>query len=1061
VPKYRIDMPDGSTYEVEHDQELSEDQVLAAISEQSQAPLPATPSATGPGYGERLMGRAGETLAAGRRALPGGEKGSGWDILKFLGDVASIPSIAGVQAVSPAIPEEGMTTISPGEIGAAGVPVQKTKAEVMQDLETAVSMAGAPLGVYGAIFKGARGLGRAAKAGAEAERVAKTSVGSLDELLGMAGAKVPGAVSEAEDALRFAKETGQGPTGTLDTARAFDANVAQGARLTKEAATLEKAGLPIPKQLQNAIIENQALIQKPTPIAGGSIGDMVTGTDRPWPGIYKGAIEEGRTIPKSYEKPNIYDLTDMTPEAVEAELRRLGHPPITGAAQDVPTFEARTRRITHEMVDAAADRLGLRPDQVLAGKAYNAEELIAIGKVFSTQTEDVLAKAAALVQQGGDSAAARGGLVDSISELLDSRFKVFAAHGETGRAHEIVKGIQRHKDLSTEIAKRLARLDPSHPNYMYEVQKFLTSLEKGAEGVKPGKQALSDWLDVVHGAWVNGRLSSLWTQVKNAVSNTAMLLLRPMTTVYRGGIDAAYAQAKGIPRSIYAGEAWHDLVGMVSALKGAAKEGWHTFRTGESMFPSTSKLEMYRGTLPKKLGVVGKILSAPGDVLVGADEFYKTLSYQGMTRALTFRELKQNRGVITGIDETRSRIHKLALAEADRTTFTNRLPHAFQSLSQARQIPGVRYIIPFFNTNMNVLLASMEHTPILGFLAKGLGYNPGLTFGDQIARQMAGLSAATGAAWMTSAMGGDITGGGPTDPTQRKTLMASGWKPYSIKFPGLPYMSMSELTGLFPILTMIGDMHDLGDSVDKGDAAFRIARSIMTKALEPQFASNVVDFFEAMEDPTGQVAQRWLQRQASTVVPAGLQAVTEFMDPTVRRPGKDAAMLGIPEAIGAKIPGLQTETPALRDIWGRPIQRSMGPLEVIFGPTQPETTRVDDEVARLVNNTGLAIGSVQDKLEGVQLSSDQYDKYVERSGELARIRVGQLIRSSRYSRFGDEAKAELIHEAFDESRDRAKSEIIRQDRQLRKDINEQARQEIRKWRTPKSPGKALETVRNR
>jgi hypothetical protein len=43
---------------------------------------------------------------------------------------------------------------------------------------------------------------------------------------------------------------------------------------------------------------------------GQPIGEMVTGTDRPWPGIYKGPISQGRTVPKSYTAPKTFDISD-------------------------------------------------------------------------------------------------------------------------------------------------------------------------------------------------------------------------------------------------------------------------------------------------------------------------------------------------------------------------------------------------------------------------------------------------------------------------------------------------------------------------------------------------------------------------------------------------------------------------------------------------------------------------------------------------------------------------------------------------------------------------------
>jgi len=164
---------------------------------------------------------------------------------------------------------------------------------------------------------------------------------------------------------------------------------------------------------------------------------------------------------------------------------------------------------------------------------------------------------------------------------------------------------------------------------------------------------------------------------------------------------------------------------------------------------------------------------------------------------------------------------------------------------------------------------------------------------------------------------------------------------------------------------------------------------------------------------------------------------------------------------------MQEATPIFHDIWGRPIKKTMGLLETVLGPTQPEVTFLDREVSRLTQKTKpdgsalLAIGSVKDKIENVDLTDAQYQKYVERAGELARLRATQIVSRSRWDRLSDEAQAGAIRDAVDDARDRAKSELLRQDTKLKKDIRAQGQEERRRYRTPRAPGKALEAVRRR
>lgn len=66
---------------------------------------------------------------------------------------------------------------------------------------------------------------------------------------------------------------------------------------------------------QNALMEAilarfrsaMGAVSRPGRIAEEGAAGTLT---RPWPGIYKGPIEQGRTVPKSYRSPRTYDLSE-------------------------------------------------------------------------------------------------------------------------------------------------------------------------------------------------------------------------------------------------------------------------------------------------------------------------------------------------------------------------------------------------------------------------------------------------------------------------------------------------------------------------------------------------------------------------------------------------------------------------------------------------------------------------------------------------------------------------------------------------------------------------------
>lgn len=75
----------------------------------------------------------------------------------------------------------------------------------------------------------------------------------------------------------------------------------------------------------------------PTEISGAArqaLQSQLGNATRPWSGVYRGLLSAGRTVPKSYPNPTVFNLADnpyvslrpgnpMGPEAVESLMRFL------------------------------------------------------------------------------------------------------------------------------------------------------------------------------------------------------------------------------------------------------------------------------------------------------------------------------------------------------------------------------------------------------------------------------------------------------------------------------------------------------------------------------------------------------------------------------------------------------------------------------------------------------------------------------------------------------------------------------------------------------------------
>ena len=70
-------------------------------------------------------------------------------------------------------------------------------------------------------------------------------------------------------------------------------------------------------------------------------------------------------------------------------------------------------------------------------------------------------------------------------------------------------------------------------------------------------------------------------------------------------------------------------------------------------------------------------------------------------------------------------------------------------------------------------------------------------------------------------------------------------------------------------------------SQSKADTAIK---HIMRNLDDMPFMGTVSNLLQAIHDPTAGVAQSFLNREAGSLVPAGVANVAETIDPTVRRP---------------------------------------------------------------------------------------------------------------------------------------------------------------------------------
>jgi len=169
---------------------------------------------------------------------------------------------------------------------------------------------------------------------------------------------------------------------------------------------------------------------------------------------------------------------------------------------------------------------------------------------------------------------------------------------------------------------------------------------------------------------------------------------------------------------------------------------------------------------------------------------------------------------------------------------------------------------------------------------------------------------------------------------------------YSVKI-GNKYISYKRFEPLGLAMGLIADaIHgsQSGDSEvvaqSKTDTA---VKHVMRNLDDLPFMGTLSNLLQAVHDPVGGRAQSFINREAGSLIPAGIANIAESMDRAIRRP--DTAL----QAIESRIPGLTTAAPAIIDVTGHSVQRPASNLGGAnpFPWTSTKHDPVVDELARL------------------------------------------------------------------------------------------------------------------
>jgi hypothetical protein len=685
--------------------------------------------------------------------------------------------------------------------------------------------------------------------------------------------------------------------------------------------------------------------------------------------------------------------------------------------------EARRGVITHEETARLADTIGLTADKLLKrqrGKAFNAEEALAARQILTQSAEDTyeLARLARTGDEGGKVEFLLGlqrhiALQRQVSGLTAEAGRTLSAMriaGESAPARarafkRVVEAIGGEEKLTEEIIDRLAKIDPESPTFIRDVNMFVRDVSEAKTG------------DKVFELWVNALLSGPQTHVVNTVSNALTALSRPLLERPTAAtLDFFRAKVTGTPRERFFGEAAADIFGMTRGVREGVRRGLEAYQTELASF-GVSKLEIAPAARAAIKGRTGRLVRIPGRALIAEDEFFKSVGFQGELNALAYRQAAREgrtgaaraARIAEILRNPSGELLEKASAETLYRVFQAELGPAGQNLQALRSsIPGSRYILPFLKTPTNIAKYGLERTP-LNFLRLAVkakrGELQGAALADELAKPVMG--SLIGAAIALMASEGLISGGGPRDPARRQALRATGWQPYSVRV-GDQWVSYGRLEPLGIVVGLTADYVELFDTLEQEDAVSKISLAISQNLTNKTFLRGISDLINAASDPE-RFGQRWVRGLTGTAVPTGVAQLARGIDPTLRRP--ETALQGLQ----ARVPFLSFQVPPIRDIWGQPVVLQETGFERFLSPIRRSPV-IQDKASQEIVRLDVRPGSPRRQLGRFELSDQEYERYTELAGTLARRMVTGFVESPGYDRLPDVIKVQKIEDLFNKAR---------------------------------------------
>lgn len=690
-----------------------------------------------------------------------------------------------------------------------------------------------------------------------------------------------------------------------------------------------------------------------------------------------------------------------------------------------------------------AQELGMSEEELLKteiGRTFNASQIQAARQIHQKALENARNLSNIAMQNNSDEAIALARQAIERASMIQKSLSGLEA--EAGRALNILKSKTWEtkawdkalaeiggRDVSEEVIKRFASISKNDKQAML---KFLANVNKATTA------------DKVYELWLNSILSGITTHKYNVIGNFLFTGAAPVERTVRAIIDVPASILTG-KRDVFFGEIPAQLFGMGAGVIEGVKKGLYAMIHG---VPAEAITKMDIKYLPAIKGIKGELARIPTKLLTAEDEFFKAIAGTGEKYALAYRQAVKEK--LTGkgltkriaelVNEPTEEIIKKVEAEKLYRTFQNELGKSAKAFMNWRdKNPGLRYIVPFIKTPVNIGKAGLSRTPlnIFNIISKSVKKAKGLReYGrEEITKDIANLTIGSliAGAVAYEVSQGNITGKAPIGKEERDKFYRQGKLPYSIKI-GDTWYSYERLE---PLAQSVGTLADTisyykeiaSDKEITPSEAINSVLMITRNLTSKSFLSGISSLLNAISDPQ-RYASDYIEFTASGFLPYGglLSNIAKVGDTALRE------QKGIMQAFQSKIPGLREKLVPRRNAWGEEIEQ---PSIVSLLPSEKEKKILLEQE---LENIGYVMGfpsnslKIPDQLaDSLELPEDkrkivmtqkEYNTFQKYAGQAAKKALILLINSPKYQSLPDLERKDAVESIVKKTRERARQIFI-------------------------------------